>query len=473
MKLRFLAVLLVLPALFQPSPTLAETEHELLTFIDIALRQSDVAYDVKDAQVSAGLDVEGAKRQFSTKIVPLTSIGFTQGTGSQKLGLEFRKAMETGASVSYGVVGDRVDEDSNYVVENSHIARAYVRVSQGLLRRWGSKYNRTDLEVAEIRGLQQELESEQQLRQLILSTANKYYALILADQILEKTEKALERSRKHLESAESRQAVGLVSKVDVYRAELAMLNSETDLQEQRRQRERAEEDFRELLRLAMDDELAVSGEIAKLVPLLPENVEEVLFDNRLDWQAYLLQNEAAKRGLYKVERDLMPDMGLSFTVEQRGDGNSIEEAGEFDETNWSLQLEMLSDLDTYNEQSAVVRKKMELSKLRRQGESLRRKISRELRDALADLQMTERRHQLNLRRLEQAGLALELAQIRYEKGLSDNLDVLDAESAYSDAQVSISQSLVAYNNAAIGLADAMGILSLDWLSSAVSLEEVN
>lgn len=465
-----IAVILLLIA---PLTVQSAEEHELLDFVDTALRQSDVAYDIRDSMTLSRMDIESAEHKFDTKVVPLTSIGFTQGTGSQKLGLELRKEVETGASVSYGLVGDRVDEDSNYVVENSHVARAYVRISQGLFRRWGAEYNRTDLDVVELRDRQKELAAQKQMQQLILSTAKKYYSMVLEDQLLAKSKEALNRSKEHLESAASRQSVGLVSKVDVYRAELAMLTAENELQVRSRQRERAIDDFRELLRLSMQDELTWQQEITKIVPLIPdtESVDEVIYDNRMDWQEYLMRTQISKREKYKVERNLMPDVGLSFTVEQRGEGNSIEDAVELDETNWSLQLEMRSSLDTFSEESAMVRKKMELSKLRREGDTLRRRISRELRDGLADLQVMERKHQLSIRRLEQAGLALELAQIRYEKGLSDNLDVIDAEAAFSDAELSITRSLVSYNSAAINLANVMGILNMDWLRMSIAQEE--
>lgn len=454
-----LPVMFLLPV----SMSWAAVEHELLTFVDQALTRSDAAYEIMDNRELSRIDIEGARHRFNTVVVPLTSFGIVQGTGSQKLGVEMRKLTETGTSVSYGVVGDRVDENSNYVIENTHTARAYVRVSQGLFRRWGTEYNRTDLDVAELRDKQKQIDSELRLRSIILSTSRKYYALILEDQLLTKSEQALERSKEHLASAKSRQSVGLVSKVDVYRAELAVLNAENSLYNQMREKRRAEDDFREQLRLAEETPLAWQPAIAKITPFLPESVEEVVLENRMDWQDYLMRERIAKREQYRVDRDLMPDVGVSFTVEQYGEGDSIEEAVKLDETNWSLQLEMLSTLDTFNEESAILKKNIELSRLRREGDNLKRKISREVRDGLDDLLTMERQHQLNLRQLEQAGMALDLAQIRYEKGLSDNLDIIDAENAYSDAELAISRSLAAYNNAAIHLANVMGILSTDWL----------
>ncbi len=117
--------------------------------IDFVLTGSDKARDLADSLILSEMDVATAEHFFDTKLVPLTSIGFTKGTGSQQLGMEFRKETSVGTSVSYGVVGNRIDDSSGYEVANSTNASAYVRVSQGLFRRWGTQYNLTDLNSAE------------------------------------------------------------------------------------------------------------------------------------------------------------------------------------------------------------------------------------------------------------------------------------------------------------------------------------
>lgn len=442
-------------------------EHELVEFVKLAMVQSNVALDVRDSRTLSGLDVKVAEHQFETRIVPLTTIGFTQGTGSQQLGMEFQREMEAGTEVAYGVVGDRVDENSEYVIENTTSARAFVRISQGLFRRWGEKYNLTGVHVAHMRSGLNELSAVQTLQTLILDTSRKYYSLLLEDHLLTKSEQALERSKEHLNSAKSRQSVGLVSKVDVYRAELAALSAENAWHNQIRARQRALDDFREHLGLHEDSKLDWQEPIDKIMPIVPEEWEETIFDNRLEWRRYLANAQILQREMYKAERDLLPDVGLSFTVEQRGEGDSIDEAVELDETNWSFQVRMNSPFSSLPEESALLRKKMEQAKLRREGATLKRKIIREVKDGLADLQTAERQHQVNRRQLEQAELALDLAKIRYEKGLSDNLDMLDAEAALSDAELAISRSLVEYNNAAIHLAYVMGILNTDWLQMSV------
>jgi outer membrane protein len=452
-----------------PAPRASTTEsYTLVQAIDISMTGSDKAYDLKDSLVRSQMEVAAARHRFETKIVPLTSIGIAQGTGTQKLGMEFRRETSYGSSVSYGAVANRIDEYSGYAVENSHNASAYVRVSQGLFRRWGQRYNLTDLSRAELRAKEAEISVERERQGLVLSTVRHYYALVLASQLLTQAEKSMERSRKHLESAVSRQIIGLVSKVDVYRAELALLDTESTVEVQRRAKRRAEDSYRELLRIAVDAFVVVSGQIFKMSPVIPEGWEETVWQTRLDWQAYRVKKKVNGIELYQAERDLVPDVGLSGTVEQKGQGNSIEEALELDETNWSLQLELSSTLDTFNEENILLRKKMDTAKLRRDEQALKRKVARESRDAFLDLLFTEKSHFISLKRLQQADMALDLAKTRYEKGLSNNLDVLDAETAYSDAEVDIAKALTAYNLAAVTFAHNLGVLDREWVQLSLA-----
>ncbi|HBG20721.1 MAG TPA: hypothetical protein DDY32_15995 [Desulfobulbaceae bacterium] len=458
-----LCCLLVQP----PASAKAAESLGLMQTIDLTLTQSDAAYDLRDNLLFSKMDINSAEHRFDTRLVPLTHFGIRQGTGSQQIGLEMRKETDIGSSIAYGMVGNRIDDNAGYVVENSTNAKAYVRVSQGLFRRWGAKYNLSDLTVAQLRQKEEEIKTERARQTLILSAVKKYYDLALAEQLLAKVEKALTRNREHLNSAVSRQSVGLVSKVDVYRAELAVLDAESARENQLRQKQRGEDAFREMVRIADDHAMQVPDAIDKMVPVISESWEEDLFLTRLDWQAYRVSVEINEAETFKAKQNLAPDVGLSFVLEQRGEGNSSEDALSLDETNWAVQLEMMSTFDRFNEESALLRKKVEKAKLHRGKEALQRKITREAREAFQDLLAEERNHQINIKRLEQARMALDLAKTRYEQGLSDNLAVLDAESAYSEAEVNISRSMTAYNIAATTLAYNLGVLDRQWVAMSL------
>ncbi len=461
--------MLLLLLLSMTFSVVAAEPWSLLHSIDLALNRSDRALELRESLLLSQMDVAQAEHQFTTQVVPLTTIGITQGTGSQQLGMEFRKKMTTGTTMSYGLVGNRIDATgSNYVVENSTQARAYVRLSQGLFRRWGDNYVLTDLNVSGLRAKETEIEVERLRQNLIQNAVRVHYELVLARKLLTSTEMALRRSREHFDSASSRQEIGLTAMADVYRAELAMLEMESSIQGRIRQARQAEDAYRELLGFQAGELPAIDGEIVKMTPTVPAEWEEQVLSTRLDWQAHLVRGQMHRLEYDRAERNLLPDIGLSLRLEQMGAGDTVEDALALDETNWAIQLEMLSTLDQSQEETALVKKKLEAAKLRRAEEALKRKINREVRESFADLQMEEQNHQISLKRRRQAAMALDLAKTRYDKGLSNNLDLLDAESAFSEAETHISRSLIAYNLTAVALAYNLGLLDRQWVSLAIT-----
>lgn len=449
-------------------PLTTVNAHELVDYVQLALRQSDKAYDINDLYVLREMAVNLEEHQFEYKIVPLTNIGFAKNTGSQTLGMEVTQMLDMGTEVTFGFRGDRTDLGSGYTVENSNIAKAYINVSQSLFRKWGKKYTLAPLNIAMLQSEEQKMQNERSRQELILQTATEYYNLVLAKQLIEQSDKAFIRSQEHYVAATSRQSIGLVSKVDVYRAEIAALNAENSLQNKKMAFRRSQDSLSDVLGLSEATPPEIVEPIQLVTPIVPDDWEEALLANRLDWQSHTIRSKYAALNLFRARENLKPDLVLNLGVEQRGEGESIEEAIDLDQTNWSVQLQMQSSLDLFNEQTALARENMKIRKLQRQGSSLQRKIFREAREAFEDLKAQERMYAINLQRMRQAGHALDLTQIRYERGLSDNLDVLDAENEYSSAELDISRAMIAYNITAIKLAHSLGVLDVEWLQLSLA-----
>ncbi|MEN8189746.1 MAG: TolC family protein, partial [Thermodesulfobacteriota bacterium] len=124
---------------------------------------------------------------------------------------------------------------------------------------------------------------------------------------------------------------------------------------------------------------------------------------------------------------------------------------------------LLSGLDFFEEETLLRKSQMQMRKIRREEASLRQRIFRQAREAFDELKDSERSHQISLKRLEQSANALDLTESRYERGLSDNLDVLDSESAYSEAELDAASTLVSYNIASVKLGYVLGVLNVEWL----------
>lgn len=465
----FVSILLSFFLLHLPQPSFSQVT--ILDAVDLVINQSDLAMDFEDNLRLKDMDVEVVAHRFTTKLVPLTNIGFVQGTGSQQLGLEFRRDIPTGLGLSYGVVANRVDDNGDYEVTNPVNARAYVKVSQGFFRRWGTKYNLTDLTIAELRAKEEGIKAKHSQQGLILKTVGSYYDLVLAKQLVGKAENALKRSGENLESAMGKQSVGLGSKVDVYRAELALLEGQRLLMAHKRELRRKRNYLRELLRYEREDELQVSPQIELLTPLLPDTWEENILNSRLDWQAQRINFAINNHEIDRARQNLLPDLGLSFTLEQKGEGDAWSDAIELDQTNWSIQLEVLSDLDSFSEQNILDRVRLKRAKLRRSHAAMRRRIFMEVEEAYENLLTEEKNHQISKKRLAQAYSALDLAKTRYEKGLSGNLDLVDAEAAYSDAELDTVRAKKEFNLASVSLAFKLGVLDREWLEQSLPTAE--
>ncbi|MFC1772289.1 TolC family protein [Pseudomonadota bacterium] len=447
-------------------PREAKEKTDLIDFVSRALVQNDQSLDIRDALISAELDKSAEEHKFKTELVPVANIGASTSAGTLGMGLEARRNNEFGTEFTVGVVSKKVTSD-NFTVDNSHNTRAFIRVSQGLLRRWGHEYNRLGLTVAELKQQKADLDAHSTRQDLILSAVQAYYQAVLAGQLVVKTAQAQTRRKEHLEAARSRQSVGLVSMADVYRAELALLDMETSLKDQQRAYSLSIEDLYELLAVENTGTLVLDEEIEEITPVIMADWEQKLLEYRPDWRAHVIDRQITSHSQFKAERNLRPDLSLNLLLEQQGLGGNFADTKDLNETNWSVSLQLDSTLERFEQKTTVQRERLRARRLAREGQALKRRIHRDAQQAFEDLKAADRRHIVSGKRLVQAQKGLELSRIRYNRGLSSNLEVLDSEIAFTNAELDILRTLMDYNIAAVRLAHTLGILDLDWIKASM------
>ena len=75
--------------------------------------------------------------------------------------------------------------------------------------------------------------------------------------------------------------------------------------------------------------------------------------------------------------------------------------------------------------------------------------------------------ELNQQIIQQSELAVDLASLRFQKGLSSNLELVEAETQYQQNQLALLDGQISYNLALVDLAQHLGILDIKWLEQAV------
>lgn len=438
----------------------------LQRYLQLVVQLSDQVRDIDDDLVNRQLDIDLAELAFETRVTPLVNFSVGAASDTRSVGVEALRKNEFGTEIGMGLESREVSSDT-FAVVNPFNTRAFVRVSQGLLRSWGRSYNRFGLTVAELESDKQALDAQRRRQDLVLEAVQRYHASLLAALLVERSAQALERAERHAEAAQARHRAGLTSKVDVYRAELARLAAQNAFKDQQRTTARERERMDELMALDEVGHYQPELDIQRWTPLIPEDWQENVLNTRVEWQMHLLDTQIAELRTFHAQRNLSADLSLSVQLEQEGFGDTYNDSTQLDETEWSLLLQYKTALQRGEEQNALQRQRRSRVRVARTGRALKRQIQREAREVLADLSAGERRYQIGLQQLAQAEQALQLAEIRFARGLSSNADVLDSEAAFSSAELDVVSSLIAYNNTVARVGHVFGLLDENWLRAAI------
>ncbi|MBD3306893.1 hypothetical protein GF339_10705, partial [candidate division KSB3 bacterium] len=298
-------------------------------------------------------------------------------------------------------------------------------------------------------------------QQLMINVASAYYG-ILRDQILiDVNERALERARLLLQAAEAKLEVGMASKMDVFRAELQVLTAENGMVDAAESFENTRRRFNLLLGADLETDVALSSQL-EYTPMTVNKdllVQQAL-ENRLEILNEQENVEEAERRVKIAKQNLYPPLDVTVQYTWSGEGNAFEDSLDIETSFWGIGLRSSFDLNLAQERAAYQQAQLSLNSAVRSLESTRQDVMLEVLQTITSVQQAQARVQLQERSVLQAEKQLELSQLRYKKGLSDNLDVIDAEEALMQAKSSYYSAIVQHLIAKMKLKQATGTLDV-------------
>jgi outer membrane protein TolC len=186
--------------------------------------------------------------------------------------------------------------------------------------------------------------------------------------------------------------------------------------------------------------------------------------NRGDIRALALDLKLADLSLNKARKQLLPDIRLTAEVNKYIDGFESDNGVFEDDINWNVGLSYRTGFNLDSEKNNYQKQKIAHGALIRQQKSTRRRVKDEILNLADNIRLIQEQQLLNGERLTQANNSVELAQLRYERGLSNNLDLMDAEDELQQVQVELVRQQANLTKNMINFAQTMGILSIEWLN---------
>ncbi|WP_201279046.1 TolC family protein [Leptolyngbya iicbica] len=298
-----------------------------------------------------------------------------------------------------------------------------------------------------------ELEVERRQEELRLNTANEYYDLQAAIETIRISQAFLEEAERNLRDTRLREDVGVGTRFDVLRAEVQVANARQDLVNSERARQVAERSLAR--RLNVPPFLSITTLPVQLSGSWPLTLEESIiaaYQNRVELEQQLIQRDINEQ-LRRVELaalgpqvDLFANYQVSDTLTQDGRFSDDYQIGI--RASWTL-------FEGGAAQARSRQRELDIAIAEQNFEETRNTIRLEVESAYYTLTSNLTNIDTATIAVEQAQEALDLATLRFDAGVGTQLDILNAQSELTDAEVNLVQARVGYNRSLVELERAI------------------
>ena len=382
--------------------------------------------DSRDGVEQAALSVELARSEFRPQITP-NMFGSFGGNdlSNQRCSLDFSQRFTTGTAIR-ATVGSVSSQNQ---LGNFYTGDTTVQISQSLLRGFGPSVTRRGLTNAESQLQTARRQRALAERQVVIDVASAYYTIVAQEELAAVAEQTVARSRELLAASEAHLEVGRVSRLDVFRAQQLVAQSEARLLDARTAVEDARDRLRDLLGYDWDYQFTVEPGIPfpRTSSITTDEAIAQARVNRLELQTALAAVDDAERAVGAARNQLLPQVDVNATFTRRETADTLRESFGVNNFQFASFLSVSMPVDRTPQQTALRTAAMTLSRQRRELARLERSLAREARQAVRQQNRLRQALRLADAQISFAEQEVELAAFRYQRGLSNNLDVVNAE----------------------------------------------
>ena len=429
---------------------------DLTACVRLALAHNPDIQDSADSAVSAVLGRDVPLADYHFKLVPSVSGGLQGGnnTNQQYQAELSRKLLLTGTEI--GVKGGTSVYSSVPQTSVPYLTEARFTLSQPLWQGRSRLENSDRIDDADRRIAAAKHALEGAREDLMLQVTHGFYDVVRAEELVRVATLSLDRVSQLDQIARAKLGIGAVSKMDVFRTELHTTRLKNALVEQQARREAALDQLRGLIGLPPDVPLEIDtvGDVLNLGDLREEKVTRVknvpdlapppgvrveeTVDDALGRRSELAEAREqvadAERKALLAHYKIWPAVNLIGSYAQIGTGNNFEESSHLGRTEWLVGVSSTTPLDRTEERVTAAQAEITLRGRERRYRAMRDQVIRQVRDAWRQLERARAERTLAAEIVEQTEKQTELARFRYEKGVTDNFDLVQAETELAEAR---------------------------------------
>jgi outer membrane protein TolC len=291
-------------------------------------------------------------------------------------------------------------------------------------------------------------------RELIVAVVVSNYLLVIADQSqVESAQAQRDTAKAILEQTTDQKTAGLAAAVDVLRSDVELQSREQRLIVARNSLAKQKLVLARAVGLPAGQTFDITTDVA-YQPLTTSTLEEALrqaYTSRPDYKSQIEQVRSAELQKKAASAERYPTMSAiadygSIGTNFAANHGTVDAAAE-------LRLPIFQGGKVHGDN--LVADSL-LSSAKQRLEDLRAGIDEEVRDAFLDLQDTAQEVAVEKNAVRLATETLEQSRDRFVSGVTDNIEVVQAQESLADANDAYISSLYRYNTAKLSLARAIG-----------------
>ncbi len=287
---------------------------------------------------------------------------------------------------------------------------------------------------------------------LVRNVRKKYYALLAAQRTVEIRTQSREVYEDQYKRTAEYYRLGLRPKVDVTTAEVNLNNESLRLIRAKNAIKTASASLANTLGVTTSAILQVEDDMSFDQPNLTlEEAVKTAYENRPDVQSSALDLRLGDLKVSQAKAGYFPT--LSFSAGYTKSGETLYLDSENARVGVGLEIPLFNAFRTYN---SVKQATLALENTRNDVRSLLNNVFLEVQNAYIALDEAAESIPLAELNAQKAKENMELARGRYNEGISDMIELKDAEVAYTDAQISLLTARYDYGAAVADLKQAMG-----------------